>query len=228
LLAYRHHVDDGDMLGDHIPLFGLRLRTPDLELRLPDLADLGRLADVAADGVHDPAVMPFTTPWTDWPDIGRTVVLHAMRELGRWQPEDWSLGLVAFSDGEPLGKQVMTGKEFAVTRDVHTGSWMGRRFHGRGLGTQMRAAVLALAFEGLGAASASSGAHLDNPASLRVSEKLGYLQDGVEVHAVRGKPMIARRLRLTRQAWEQHRTIPVEIIGLAPCLPMFGLPATDS
>jgi len=216
------------MLTDHVPLFGLRLRTPGLDLRLPDLTELGRLGDAAADGVHDSAVMPFTVPWTEWPDVGRTVVLHALRQLGRWQPEDWDLGLVAFHDGTPVGKQNLGAKDFAITRDVHTGSWMSRAFHGRGLGTQMRAAVLALAFEGLGATSASSGAHLDNPASLRVSEKLGYRPDGVEVQAIRGKPKIARRLRLTRQDWEKHRTIPVEIIGLEGCLPMFGLPVASA
>ena len=36
------------------------------------------------------------------------------------------------------------------------------------------------------------------------------------------------RLRLTRQEWEKHRTIPVEIIGLEGCLPMFGLPAASA
>jgi len=48
------------MIADHWPLYGLRLRTPRLELRLPDLADLSAMGDVAAAGVHDAAVMPFT------------------------------------------------------------------------------------------------------------------------------------------------------------------------
>jgi hypothetical protein len=40
---------------DHWPLFGLVLRTPRLELRLPGLDRLAELADPAAAGVHDPA-----------------------------------------------------------------------------------------------------------------------------------------------------------------------------
>lgn len=36
------------------PLYGLRIRTPRLELRLPDDALLSDLASVAADGVHAP------------------------------------------------------------------------------------------------------------------------------------------------------------------------------
>ena len=42
-------------------------------------------------------------------------------------------------------------------------------------------------------------------------------------------PLFGLRLRtLTRQDWEKHRTIPVEIIGLEGCLPMFGLPVASA
>src|SRR5260221_13370270 len=67
-----------------------------------------------------------------------------------------------------------------------TGAWLGRRYQGRGIGTQMRAAVLHLAFGGLGAQQAVSAAFEDNPASLRVSRKLGFRDDGIEWHLVRG------------------------------------------
>ncbi|WP_433560427.1 hypothetical protein ACQP1O_22260 [Nocardia sp. CA-151230] len=47
------------------PVAGLQVRTPCLELRMPGLEDLGALAGLAAEGVHDPAVQPFTAEWTD-------------------------------------------------------------------------------------------------------------------------------------------------------------------
>jgi hypothetical protein len=50
----------------------------------------------------------------------------------------------------------------------------------------MRAAVLHLAFAGLGAAEAVSGAFDDNAPSLGVSEKLGYESDGIERLAASG------------------------------------------
>ena len=46
--------------------------------------------------------------------------------------------------------------------------------------------------------------------------------DGIELHEVRGKPVVTRRVRLDRPSWQAHRTVPVEIDGLAPCLPHFG------
>ncbi|WP_405088044.1 hypothetical protein [Microbispora sp. NBC_01389] len=63
----------------HWPLFALKVTTPRLELRLPTLNDLDALADRAAEGVHDPAGMPFGVPWTDAPPDERarsTVQVH--------------------------------------------------------------------------------------------------------------------------------------------------------
>ena len=59
-----------------------------------------------------------------------------------------------------------------------TGSWLGASFQGHGYGTEQRAAVLELAFRGLGANAAISGALEHNIASQRVSTKLGYRQTG--------------------------------------------------
>ncbi|GAA0562682.1 hypothetical protein GCM10010172_52400 [Paractinoplanes ferrugineus] len=53
------------MVVDNWPLFGLVLRTPRLEMRMPDLARLAELGEVAAAGVHDAAVQPFSAEWTD-------------------------------------------------------------------------------------------------------------------------------------------------------------------
>ncbi len=93
-----------------------------------------------------------------------------------------ALELAVIRDGVVVGIQGIGGRDFAVLREVHTGSWLGRRYQRQGIGTQMRAAVLHLAFEGLGAKPAVSAAFEDNPASLGVSRKLGYRDDGIEWH----------------------------------------------
>jgi RimJ/RimL family protein N-acetyltransferase len=215
------------MLIDHYPLVGLRLTTPRLELRLPSAEQLGALADLAAEGIHDPAVMPFCQPWTDQPPAvrARSVVQHHWLQLGTWAPEKWTLNLVVRHAGVVVGQQNLSATKLAVTREVGTGSWLGLRHHGQGFGTEMRAAVLHLAFAGLGAAEAVSGAFAHNVASRAVSRRLGYRPDGIERHVVRGSVSILHRLRLTHAAWEQHATVPVRVEGLAPCLPLFGLGA---
>ena len=213
------------MITDHWPLLGLVLRTPRLELRFPDLDRLSELADLAAAGVHDPAVQPFTAEWTDVPPAERAtnVLQWHWGTWSRWRPADWSLGLVAIAEGRVVGTQGVEGRDFADLREVCTGSWLGLAHHGRGLGTEMRAAVLELAFAGLGAHYANSEAFADNHASYGVSRKLGYADDGVSRHLIRSVPVVGRRLRLDRAAWAAARRVPVEIEGLTNCLPMFGL-----
>ena len=212
------------MLVDHYPLLGLRLTTPRLELRLAQPEELSALADLAAQGIHDPDVMPFLVEWTDQEPaaVARSVVQHYWRRLALVTPEDWGLPLVVFLSGTPVGTQHISAKRFAVLREVSTGSWLGRRYQGQGIGTEMRAAVLHLAFAGLGAREATSGAFTHNTASEHVSRKLGYRPDGIERYVVRGETATSQRLRLSRADWEAHRTVPVAIEGLEPCLAQLG------
>ncbi|MEQ7009991.1 GNAT family protein [Actinopolymorpha sp. B17G11] len=126
-----------------------------------------------------------------------------------------------------VGTQEVGANDFAAVREVRTGSWVGRRHHRQGIATQMRAAVLHLAFAGLGAESARSEAFTDNPASLAVSRKFGYEPDGTSLRARRGVRATQQRLHLTRERWERFQTgpagMPVWIDGREPCLPLFGL-----
>jgi RimJ/RimL family protein N-acetyltransferase len=209
------------------PLAGLRLQTPRLELRLPSEHDLDELASLAAQGVHDPLVQPFPFPWTDVAPAGRarSLLQYQWTQWGQWKPEKWTLELTVACDGTVVGVQSVSGQNFAVLRQVATGSWLGLQHHGQGIGTEMRAAVLYLAFAGLGACDAVSDAFTDNLASLGVSRKLGYANDGIEAHVRRGERAVTQRLRLDRETWHANHTVPVTIHGLEPCLPMFGLPA---
>ncbi|MET8327017.1 GNAT family protein [Streptomyces sp. NPDC005181] len=208
----------------HWPLHGLRIRTSRLELRLPDLELLDDLATVAADGVHAPDSMPFTVPWTDGPpaERGRAVYQHVLATVANWSVRNWVLSLAVLHEGKVVGRQDLGAADFAVTGEVNTGSWLGLAHQGQGIGTEMRAAVLHLAFAGLGARSATSAAMTDNPRSLGVSRRLGYLPDGLEVAALRGAPVTLQRLRIDRDSWEEHRTVDVRIEGLDACRKEFG------
>ena len=209
----------------HWPLSALELVTPRLRLHVPSAAELDELAGLAAAGVHAPQVQPFTVEWTDGEPavVARRVLQYAWGTWSRWTPGDWSLWLAVVFDGAVIGSQEVSGRDFAVRREVGTGSWLGRDFHGKGLGTEMRAAVLELAFAGLGARYAVSGAYTDNEASLAVSRKLGYRDDGIEHHAVRGKDATLQRLRLGRADWQARRSVEVRVNGLDACLSMFGV-----
>jgi RimJ/RimL family protein N-acetyltransferase len=208
------------------PLFDLRLTTPRLELRVPTLADLDDLADLAAEGVHAPELMPFIVPWSDAPpaERARGTIQFQWRAWAEWSPDDWRCDFVAVLDGEVVGTQGLTARDFATVREVGTGSWIGLRHQGKGIGTEMRTAVLDLAFTGLGATDAVSSAFADNPASLAVSRKLGYTEDGISRRSRRSAPATEIRLRVTRDTWRETPHPTTKITALPPCLPLFGTP----
>jgi RimJ/RimL family protein N-acetyltransferase len=204
-------------------LDALRLRTPRLELRLgthDELLELGRLAER---GVHPPEEMPFSIAWTD--GIGSPGFLDGFvgfheDSLASWSPEKWSLTLLVWADGTLVGTQGVGAERFAEERSVATGSWLGQAHQRRGIGTEMRAAVLELAFHGLGAETAISAWLEGNEASRRVSEKLGYRIGGVRTESPRGEPVVAHQVELRRAAW--RCPIPARIDGLEDCRALFG------
>ena len=206
------------------PLTAVRLRTPRLELRLATVAELRALARVAKAGIHDPAEMPFEVAWTD--DLGSPAFEEEFLQFHRERlraatPEDWRLELITFLDGQPIGSQGVGAERFAETREVATGSWLAAPHQGRGLGTEQRAAVLALAFDGLGAQQAVSAAWQENHASLGVSRKLGYAEAGMRIAHPRGKPVPHLVLHLARDAFTSP--VPVELEGLDALRSFLGI-----
>ncbi|HSR86320.1 MAG TPA: GNAT family protein, partial [Streptosporangiaceae bacterium] len=87
----------------------------------------------------------------------------------------------------------------------------------------MRAAVLHLAFAGLGAREAESDAFTDNHASNKVSRALGYEPNGTTWDTRRGEAALIQRWRLTRDAWHRVRRDDIELFGVQECLPALGL-----
>lgn len=207
------------------PLFGLWIETPRLTLRYPSDDDLAALNNLAGQGIHDPALMPFDVPWTDDPPEIRPQ--HSLQFYwglrASWKPTNWHLSLIVKEGETVVGAQGVLAIDFAVRRQVGTGSWVGKAYQGRGIGKEMRAAILHLAFAGLGAGRATSAAFENNAASLAVSRALGYVENGDDIGAPRDKPVRQIRLLLTRETWEKNRRHDIQIHGLAPCLPMFGV-----
>lgn len=88
---------------------------------------------------------------------------------------------------------------------VEMGYWVARRFWGRGFATEACAALIDIA-RTLGLASLESAHFIDNPASGRVLEKLGFAPVGIvapRLSSVRGIEVPARLMRL--------RLAPVDI-----------------
>lgn len=203
-------------------------RWNDLELRLPDDVELLALASLAADGVHDPEGAPFSWPWTRGTDeeVKRNILAHQWKNRGRIAADDWALSLAVFRNGEIVGEQQITAKNFQVTRSGLTGSWVGLRHHGQGIGTRMRLMALHLTFEGLDAAEMISEAYDDNPASNAVSRRLGYLANGSQLAAREGRSVIENSYRMTRALWNARPDdlrAEITLEGVSSVRQLFGI-----
>lgn len=211
---------------DPWPLWRLELRTPRLTLRPDDDAGLAELMAEAVRGVHPPEEMPFGAPWTDAEPAA--MVRNGMQWYwscrAACRPDDWRINFLVRHDGRVVGTQELSGKDFAVRREVESGSWIGMRFQGQGFGTEMRAAMLMFAFDSLQARVARSAAFTDNARSLGVSRRMGYEPDGTETHQRRGLRAEQIRLRLTAERFGEFRPDwKLEVGGLDAALPMLGL-----
>ena len=206
------------------PLFDLRLACGPVTLRPVTDDDARALAAVLPDDLElDPHQERFAG-LDPARDRERRFVQGFWRSRGAWSPESWCLDLRVDApdvvDG-PAGVQTLEGDHFADLRTVDTASWLVPSVRGQGLGTAMRAAVLGLAFDHLGAVAAISSAVLDNHASLAVSRRLGYVDNGRSRIRTESGPAELQHLRLTRERWRADAH-PVEVSGVEPCRPWFG------
>lgn len=212
-------------LAEILPLLGLRVTAGPLELRglLDD--DLVRLAGVAERGIHDPDAMPFFFPWTLAPKdvFARNFVQYHWRTRAEFSAEKWDLNLGVWHEGELVGVQGFSTSNYLVTRTGETGSWLGQRYQGRGIGTAMRQVICAFIFDHLDAEEITSGAFLDNPASLAVSRKVGYRDNGrTRMKRRDGEMAVNQGLVLSREDLVRGEH-PPEVEGLGAFRRSIGL-----
>ena len=136
-----------DSLAETWPLFGLRISTARLELRLPREEELPALAR-AGRVIAAPGEPQLQMQWMYGPSPGmeRDLLQWHWRALAHWKADSWNLPLAVFADGEPIGRQDLFADDFRRVRSVGTGSWLTRSCQGQGYGSEARAAVLELAF----------------------------------------------------------------------------------
>lgn len=200
---------------DLLPFMGLTIRCGELSLSAMTPDDIPGLLAVADRGiVPECSGYPFITDWALLPTEERNAN-SSQFYLGVWSrfsPEAFELLMVVREGEQIVGAQDLRALDFAIRRTGHTGSWLGREFHGRGIGTRMRQMVCAFAFDELGAVEMRTEAYADNPTSNRVSQKTGYVEfDRARVTRL-GELATEVRYRLTPESLNRPEE-PIEVTG---------------
>ena len=208
------------------PLLNVEVRTPRITLAGATDDLLEELVPIVRDGVVGLDQSPFDDPMSLYEDSP----VREWRWLrGIWagraqvSPQFWRLYFVVMVDGSPAGMQDLIGNDFAALGTVATFSWLQPSLRGRGLGAEMRAAVLHLAFAGLDAREATSEAFADNAASNGVSRALGYEPNGTGWATRRGQPAQLTKWKLSNERWTGTRRDDIELAGVQACRPVLGL-----
>lgn len=220
-IAYASTWKQSDYSVKNYQLLDVRISTPTLELRGATDELLDQLAEVVREGKTHADPPPYDDPMSFYeqdPDLRVAKWLRAIwRRRGQVDPDAWRLYFVVMVDGRPVGEQTLTGVNFATLGTVTTFSWLSVDQRGRGLGREMRAAILHLAFDGLGAKEAGSDAFVDNHGSNAISQGLGYDRNGSDWATRRGEPALLNRWRLTKDNWEPRRRNDIRIHNIEAC-----------
>jgi RimJ/RimL family protein N-acetyltransferase len=212
------------------PLFGLRVQAGALLLTPVSDEVIPALVRLASAGVHPPDTMPFSVPWTDAPPdaLGPTMAAYYWRTRAELAPASWTVDFVVRWHGEIVGVQGLMTKDYPVTRSCETGSWLGLAHQGKGIGTLMRQTICALAFDHLDAQEVTSSAWIDNRASLAVSAKVGYLNNGQRRQVRRpGEMGSMQHLVLTPSRLVRH-AFELEVQGLRAVREFLGIDLTET
>ena len=207
-----------------LPVLGLRITAGPIELRGVTDDLIGPLANLAAAGISSPGGPPFLAPWKTEPaqDLPRFFAQYYWRLRADFTAERWTAPLAVLWDGEPAGIQELFADKYLVNRTTETGSWLTRRFQGRGIGTAIRQVIAAFAFDHLGAQRVVSTAFSDNAASVSVSRKVGFTENGADTWAREGRLVPHLRFLLSRGNLVRYEH-PLTVTGLAAFRRSIGL-----
>jgi RimJ/RimL family protein N-acetyltransferase len=208
------------------PPLHVEVTTPSLMLRGATDDLLAELIPIVRDGVVSADEVPFDDPmslYEDNPAREWRWLRGVWANRARVEPRWWRLCFVVDVEGRAVGIQDLIADDFPAFGSVSTYSWLAPDARRRGIGREMRSAVLHLAFAGFGAREATSEAFFDNDASNATSRSLGYEPNGQAWATRRGRPAELRRWRLDRPRWEQTRRSDITLSGVEECRPVFGL-----
>lgn len=191
------------------PVFGLVLESPRLRLHAASARDIVAIGTNSYYGSGPRRGAAFTAAEL----FARAVA----RSVADWEVENWNIVFAVWRDDEIVGLQELSAQDFPRMRIVETPAWVVPEYRNKGIGQEMRRAVLYLAFHELHAVAAHADPLVANHTAIQVNRLLGYMP-----RLDRGPHGDRLPMALTEEAWRQGSQLSIRVIGLGPCLPLFG------
>ena len=175
-----------------------RIETRSLWLRWPRAKDVDAIVRLAGDRAVAEMTARIRHP-IDRAEI-EAFVLGARRSNAAGDGLVMALSLRSAPDGL-VGMVSIEGD--ATAEGPHLGYWLGRPFWGCGLATEAAAAIVQAYFAYARGVVLTSDARVENAASRRVLEKVGFVRTGIATSyfPVRGGELTCDRFRLDRATW---------------------------
>ena len=173
-------------------------------------AKVPRLDLVPLAPAHAAALHPLLDDWAVAKMLARVPCPIALEDVAAFaakrREDTGETAFALLADGAPIGVGGVKhpGSGETPRRMPRLGYWIGRRYWGLGYGTEAVAALTALAFDLFPEADlAGAGVFLDNPASRRVLEKVGFQEAGrYETPSLsRGAAIPTADMHLARARW---------------------------
>lgn len=201
--------------------------TPRLVLR--SVTDELRNSQVAARGIHDPAALPFSEPWTAVEAQSCCATSQRpLRYLCVAEPknhEQWPLNLAAHDENEQLtGSCSLESEHVPIRRTAPTRSWIGRQFQGRRLGREMCRAAPHPTFVGPARCTCATRAWHDNTASLSLTRSLPYTEERADEEQRRDPTRHHAGVFDGPPRWQTVRRNDIDLTGIEPTLDLLCIP----
>lgn len=153
------------------------------------------------------------------PDVNRLTGTHtkfSLEELKRWygsraeHDDRLDLAIVECATGKTVGEVVLNNLNVHNRSCGFRTTLFGRRFFGRGLGTEASRMILAHAFETVGLHRIALEVYAFNPRARHVYEKIGFIHEGTQRQALRwqGDWIDAHIMAIVADEWAEHRGSP--------------------
>ena len=180
------------------------IRTERLVLRPLTLEDAPAFSKLAGD--YDIAKMTGTIPHPFPLYSAEFKIMYLRRQKQRSLAYPYA---ITYNGGELMG--VMDLFRSAPDAALEIGYWIGKAYWGQGLSTEAAKAIIQEARDTLGVSALMAGAFADNPASLRVLEKLGFKPTGhEEMYFCMARMRKARSLNLRLDFEAQKQAVPLK------------------